>query len=68
MSNTIQRFECVQELAGTWAVIVHQPDKPAKLDGRLLIGRVRTDAEAARLILEKIYSKGLEHNSERHWG
>jgi hypothetical protein len=68
MGNTQPRFKCVQDPTGTWAVIDHQTGKPAKLDGRLLIGRVRTDAEAARLILEKIYSKGLEHESDRRWG
>jgi hypothetical protein len=68
MNNAIPRFECVQESTGTWAVIDHQTGKPAKLGGKLLLGRVQTDAEAACLILHKIYAKGLEHKSERRWG
>jgi len=67
MINTLPRFECIQEPTGTWAVIDNETGKPAKLDGRLLVGRIRPDAEAACLILGKIYSKGLEHEPERRW-
>lgn len=63
-----QRFECVQEPTGTWAVIDSQTGKPAKLDGKLLAGRDRPHVEAACLILRKIYHKGLEHKSEQRWG
>lgn len=65
--NTQPRFECVQEPTGTWAVIDSQTGKPAKLDGKLLVGRDRPNAEAACLELGKIYQKGLEHKSERQW-
>jgi hypothetical protein len=60
MNNTDGRFTCVREPGGTWAVTDNETHEPASLAGKPLIGREQTDAEAACLILSRIYETGLD--------
>jgi hypothetical protein len=55
------RFHCLIERSGTWSVIDRETGLPASLDGRLVVGRTRMDAETVCRILETIYKGRLEN-------
>ena len=56
-----QRFQCLIDRSGTWSVVDRKTGLPASLDGRLVVGRTRMDAETVCRILETIYQGHLEN-------
>jgi hypothetical protein len=55
------RFHCQIEKSGAWSVIDGKTGLPASLDGRLIVGRTRMDAETVCRILQTIYRGSLEN-------
>jgi len=60
MGESYQRFRCVSESSGTWAVWDHELGAAASLGGCLLKGRSEESARAACDILRRIYLNRLD--------
>lgn len=65
MGESYQRFRCVPEPSGTWAVWDFQIGAAATLGGCVLNGRTEDRARAACDILRRIYRNRLDASSVR---
>lgn len=65
MRQNYQRFRCVPEPSGTWAVWDFETGAAATLGGCVLNGRTEERARAACDILRRIYRNRLDASSMR---
>jgi len=59
------RFECIENLDGTWKVWDNLCNWPASLGSQFLINRPKSRAETACDILNRIYTRDMQYEPGR---